>query len=275
MQMDLEAAVTVGRLTVDASLGRVDPAYTGTPNPDFLDFIVSRRHYLLYKATDQVFFMGGRFWKPYGILDANHSSVVKESLGWNFGSESYNLEAGYQQNLNVTGYADFGRPGDKDQIEQGGGGTVSLGFAHSYKAGVSYFYGTNDSGSRQVFGPWGLLGFTEHLYLNTENDFVLASPLSSPHTAGFATYNRLGYEWVQGFHTYLEQGFNQLELFQSASANPGPSIQVYGVGLLYYPRTHSEIEAVFKSAGTFRAVHGVYGLRLPFSCTTTCSAPMD
>jgi hypothetical protein len=80
MQMDLEGAVTVGKLTLDATVGRVDPTYIGNQNPGFTDYILSRRHFLLFQATDEIFVMGGRFWKPYGILDPNHSSTVKEYL---------------------------------------------------------------------------------------------------------------------------------------------------------------------------------------------------
>jgi len=104
---------------------------------------------------------------------------------------------------------------------------------------MSYFYGTTDAFSRHVFGPWGLLGFTDHFYLNTENDFVVSTLTgAATSTSGFASYNRLGYEWVQGFHTYLEQGYNLLDFTQSSG-----QLQTYGIGLLYYPRTHWEFEA--------------------------------
>ena len=241
MQMDLEAAVTVGKFTLDATLGRIDPSYIGNINPGFSDYILSRRHFLVFQATDEIFLMGGRFWKPYGILDANHSSTVKEYLGWNFGSESYNLEAGYTGgSLSLLGYVSFGRPDNTYyQIEKGEGATASIGFSNSYKAGLSFFHGYTDAYSRNVFGPWGLLGFNDHFYLNTENDFVLNTPTGADtSTTGFATYNRLGYEWVQGFHTYLEHGFNQLDLTQAST-----QIQIYGVGMLYYPRAHWEFEA--------------------------------
>jgi hypothetical protein len=244
MQADLEAAATVGKLTLDATVGRINPENYGIANPGFTDYIYSRRHFLLFQATDELFVMGGRFWKPFGILDPNHSSTVKESLGWNYGSESYNLEAGYSgSRFEVLAYGDFGRPDTRGgQIEQGGGLTASMGFLNTYKAGLSYFYGQTDFLKRHVFGPWGILGFTEHFYLRTENDFERRRTTASGKMAtGFATYNRLGYEWVQGFHTYLEQGFNQNDFDLDAGR-----LQVYGLGLLYYPRTHWEFEVTLQ-----------------------------
>jgi hypothetical protein len=239
MQLDVEAAVTVGKLTLDATVGRIDPSDYGIRDPGLIDHILSRRHFALYQLTDQFFVMGGRFWKPHGILDPNHSSTVKEGIGWNFGSESYNLEAGYTgELLSVLAYADFGRFGAAgDTIEKGGGATASVALGGTCKVGASYFYGTTDFSKRHVFGPWGILGFTEHFYLRTENDFVLATPAAGLSSTGFASYNRLGYELVQGVHTYLEQGYNQLDFDSDDSRQ-----QVYGVGLLYYPRTHWEFE---------------------------------
>lgn len=241
MQADLEAAVTLGRLTLDATIGRVSPENYGIRDPGALDYVYSRRHYLLFQATDEIHVMAGRFWRPHGILDPNHTSAVKQGLGWNFGSEPYLLQAGYTGgSLSVVAYGDFGRYGNgaPSESEQGGGATASLAFADTYKAGVSYYYGSTSSSERHVFGPWGILGFTEHVYLRTENDFIrTAATGSSPASAGFATYNRLGYELIQGVHAFGEQGYLQSNFDQDSTRQ-----QQYGVGMLYYPRTHWEFE---------------------------------
>lgn len=249
MQLDLEAAATVGKFTFDATLGRIDPADYGETNPGFTDHFASRRHYALFQATDEIFIMGGRFWKPFGVLDPNHSSVVKSGLGWNFGSESYNLEAGYVGSLaSLLVYGTLGRPDHAGlQVEKGGGATASVAVMSTHKIGASYFYGTKDRLSRHVFGPWAILGFTEHFYLRTENDFDRTTPKAgaAAATTGLASYNRLGYEFIQGVHGYVEHGFQQRDLSTDATRT-----QLYGLGLLYYPRVHWEFELDYQKRKT-------------------------
>jgi hypothetical protein len=244
MQLDLEAAVTLGKFTFDGTIGRDDPTYRGVQDPGFSDYVISRRHYVLFQASDEFFLMGGRFWKPYGILEPNHVSFVKRGLGWDFGSESYNIEAGYTgPTYSLMAYGDLGRPDNSLlQIEKGGGATGSVALNDTYKVGASYFYGKTDFGQRHVFGPWAILGFTEHFYLWSENDFVKNYPLpTGTITFGFANNSRLGYEFVQGFHGFIEQQFSQLDFAQDLTRR-----QIYGVGVLYYPRPHFEFEADYQ-----------------------------
>ena len=251
MQLDLEAAVKFGKFTVDASVGRDDPTLHGNANPAFGDWFVSRNHYILFQATDELFFMGGKYWKPYGILDANHSTLVKGGdgygLGWDYDSQSYNLQVGYQTNsYSLTAYADFGSPTTAyGPIEQGGGGTASVFFANSYKVGASFFYGTTDqplaigvpAGHRYVFGPWGILGFTEHFYLNTENNLVREFGTASILHQGFITTAGLATSGCRAFTPTSKR------VSRSNVNDNTTQVQYYGVGLLYYPRTHWEFEA--------------------------------
>lgn len=244
MQADLEAAATFGRFTVDATIGRDDPAAKNVKDPGFSDYLVSRRHYLLFQATDEIFVMGGRYWKPHGINDSRHISLTKRGLGWDFGTESYNIQVGYLGGrYNLTAYGDFGRPGDGGTaIEKGGGATGAVGIADAYKVGFSYFYGVTDFARRHVAGPWAILGFTERLYLRTEHDFVRSSSkFGGDATVGYVGETRLGYEFVQGVHAYAETQWGQLNLELDASRQ-----QFYGLGLLYYPRPHWEFEANYQ-----------------------------
>jgi hypothetical protein len=258
MQLDLEGAVTVGKLTMDATVGRDDPAFYGTRDPGFWDYLVSRRHYALLQLTDEFYVMGGRYWKPYGINDARHISVTKRGLGtragtgWDFGTESYNTQVGFQnERFSVTGFWDFGRFGDAGKaIEHGGGLTASIALHDTYKIGASYFNGATDSLRRNVFGPWAILGFTEHFYLRTEQDFVSSHDRPSQASAlGYFQDTRLGYELTQGFHVYGEQQYAVRDFSASDSRQ-----QIYGVGVLYYPRAHWELEANYRKIRV-EAVH--------------------
>jgi hypothetical protein len=240
MQMDLEAAATVGKLTLNATIGRDDPTSRGVTDPGFTDYLISRRHYALYQLTDEWHLLAGRSPKPFGILDPNHTSTTKKGLGWDFGTEPYLVQAGYSGELvQAVAYGSFGRFGDVSAgIEKGGGLTGSLGLGGRHKVGASYFYGTTEPQNRHVFGPWALLGFTERFYLRAEHDLFRTEARSSGKaTWGYGDNMRLGYEIVQGVHGFAEQQYLQTDFDQASGRK-----QVYGVGVLYYPRPHWEFE---------------------------------
>ncbi len=249
MQVDLEAAVTLGKFTFVGTFGRDSPLDKGVPNPTFSDYLTSRRHYAIYQLTDEIHVMAGKFQHPYGIIHPYHFTVTKQGLGWNFGSESYNLQVGYVgETYNLTAYGDAGRFDSPKyytfgaQVEKGGGLNLARIFGDSHKVGVSYFYGSTDLANRQVFGPWAILGFTEHFYLRTEHDFARTSAKNlATDSWSYQTTNRLGYEFFQGVHAYIDQEFQRKDLDL-----PFSQTDAYGVGFLYYPRVHWEFEVSYQ-----------------------------
>lgn len=112
--------------------------------------------------------------------------------------------------------------------------------ANTYKVGASYFYGHNDLANRHVFGPWGILGITSRIFLLTEFDFQrnYAFDFTEPQW-GFANYNRLDFEPLQGLHTFGTAEFSKLNF-----SDPGSRLERYGLGIQFFPRPHFEFEVM-------------------------------
>jgi hypothetical protein len=95
--------------------------------------------------------------------------------------ESYNLEVSYVGDpFNVIATGIFGRPDDPStQRDVGASLWTAYNITDHDKIGLSFFYGKTDFNHRQVFGPWGILGITNHLYIMTEGDFQAYTPTSN------------------------------------------------------------------------------------------------
>src|SRR6185437_1051005 len=115
----------------------------------------------------------------------------------------------------------------------------------SSKVGLSYLYGTDDFLERSVFGPFGILGFSEQLYLLTETDFQALTPKTSPGYNpvqwGFASTNRFGYMPIQGLNLIASIEFGRLNF-----ALPSTLQQRYGAGVWWFPRPHLHVSLEYQ-----------------------------
>lgn len=240
MQGDIEASATYKKFTLDASLGYEDKTLDTTA----LDHLISRTHYIMYQPTDEYEIRFGRFFPNFGINTPDHVIPTKADLGWDEGQETYNLELGLindKWNVFVTGI--FGRPDHASyNREMGFMMNPSYAVGDTYKVGLSYEYGTASAYTRNVGGPWGILGFTKHFFLLTEWD-LQQQTLSANSTSqiGGVDYNRLDYEFVQGFHVYLTQDYSQLDFSSFSSTHNS-----YGIGVQFFPRSHFEFNASYQ-----------------------------
>jgi len=251
MQADAEAAATVGKFTVDATLGKQFFA-DDDPHPA-IQYLTSRRHYLLYHATDQWNVRAGRFPMAYGIHTPDHFISTKRDLGWDEGSETYNLEgswigdnADFFMTVNL-GRLDFLGVNDPTSptSERGFALRGSYTLSSTYKMGASYFFGTTPQiANRHVYGPYLILGFTPHFFLLSEADLQNYLPKlanGSQSTFGFVTYNRLDYEWFQGFHTFVTGEVSRLDFSRPESLG-----NAFGGGIQFFPRPHFEMQLVYQ-----------------------------
>ena len=251
MQADLEAAAHVNKWYLDAALGYENK----TADTSIPDHLISRRHFLNYRPTDELSFRAGRFLPNFGINTADHIIPTKRNLGWDEGLETYNLEAawiGEKYGLFVTG--DLGRP-DKPSYhrEQGIAITPSIAIADTYKVGGSYFYGNSQDSTRSVGGPWGILGFSHSVFLLTEWDIQHNSSKTGAFQTqtGMVNYQRLDYEMIQGLHVYLTQDFSQLDFHDPRSLSNS-----YGLGTQWFPRPHFEFNLSWQKLRTLSVTEG-------------------
>ena len=241
MQADVEIAATTGDFTFLGTLGKtndIDP-------PKFVDHFMSRRHFVIYHphSKEELYFRAGRFQKAFGVNLPDHLVSTKQGLGWNYGTETYNLEAAWiDSNKDIFLTAVLGRP-DNPDLNREKGASLKAGYnlGDTHKLGFSYFYGRNSGSSRHVFGPYALLGLRKDLFFLAEVDFQNNRPNGSNALWGWANYGRLDYEIVQGLHVYLAQDLLKSDFKDGQSVS-----QSLGGGIQFFPRPHFEFLGTYQ-----------------------------
>lgn len=229
MQADVEGAVTKGKFTVDATFGY---------QTEFL----SRRHFVQYKADDHWSFRAGRFQKAFGVHVPDHILEVRKGLGWDEGTETYNLEAAYfTEGGEVFATAQLGRP-DKPSLNEEKGAVLrgALNFGDRTKVGLSYFYGSRTGQSRHVGGPYAIVGFGTHAFLLAEID-LQNQKTGATSATGAASYLRFGYEPIQGLVPYVSHEYSQSDF-----SNGNTRRVLYTGGLQWFPRPHFELIGAYQ-----------------------------
>jgi hypothetical protein len=231
MQADLEAALTHGKFTADATLGI-----------GFQKELLSRRHYVQYKPSDHWSFRAGRFYKAFGVRLPDHIVEIRRGLGWDQNQETYNLEAAYFTDGGeafLTGQ--LGRP-DKPALneEKGAAFRGAFNLGDRTKIGASYFYGTRPGERRHVAGPYAILGLSPHWFVLAEMDFQNRA-VGAASTTGAATYVRMGYEVYPGVVPWIAHEYSQLD-FKTADTRR----VLYTGGLQWFPRPHFELLGAYQ-----------------------------
>ena len=256
MQSDVEAygnvlAGTKQQLWIGGSLG----VEKKDQNADKFDFI-SRRHYVNYRPADELSFRAGRFMPQYGLNVPDHIPFFRDQTGREPGTDTYNLEAAYigdKWNAFIT--AIFGRPDDPSvsaSYEKGAALNASYAFWDRNRAGLSYYRGDSDSKTRDLAGPYAMIGITEKLYWLSEIDWQWLSDKSSAiEQRGWATYNRVGYEVAKGLIPYAVHEYQFLNDQSWVSRGEG-----VGIGVQWLPRPHLELNAAWEKRRQPAAAEG-------------------
>ena len=117
MQADLNGRVVLwGGLSFAATAGlrgqqRANQEFVPFQNyqPIYTSRLVSREHFLMWQPSPQgLYARAGRFFAPFGLRMAEHTTYVRRDLGFNQLEESYNLSGGYVTTpweLHVTAFA--------------------------------------------------------------------------------------------------------------------------------------------------------------------------
>ena len=196
----------------------------------------------MYRPTETTSIRVGKFLTDYGVYFPEHSIATRGGIGFDAGDETYNLEYGYQgENWSGSVTADLGRPEDASMMrEKGAAATAGWNPNDHSKIGWSSYFGTLNSTSRELTGPYALLGFTPTFYVEGEVDLQFSQPAQGKANQGLFTYERVGYELIQGVQLYLmQQTF--IRSFQGMNTLPfGMTNRLYGVGpgIYWFPRPH-------------------------------------
>lgn len=237
MQFDAEVAAFFKNFTAVTTVGFVKKDDGSTYEYE----LGSRRHYLMLRPTKTLAIRAGKFLPNFGLNIPDHIVSTKRNLNFDQGSESYNAELSYiDQKVNIFATGIFGRP-DRTRLNKEKGASLSANYAiwNKLKIGGSYFYGKNNRWKRHIWGLSGILGFTQHLYLLSEWDFQKSRSLrsaASTYQWGRFTYNKLGYEFIKGIHTFFAYDMAKTDIKEELSKSYS-----FGPGLLWYPRPHYEL----------------------------------
>ena len=233
MQADVEAAAESGRFTLVLSAGARPPT-APEAGPLF-----SRRHYLSYKFSETLTLRGGRFYPAFGIMLPDHAALIRKNLVWDQALETYNLEISkIAEGYDAYATWVLGRP-DFTALNRESGLTLSssLALGGKSKLGASYYYGAGALSSHHIFGPYAILGFTDHFFALMQASGVRTfnSNFDNPQWGG-VSYVRLNYELMQGFHVFATQEYSQLDLTNAQTIS-----SQLGVGTQLFPRPHFEL----------------------------------
>jgi hypothetical protein len=245
MQTALEAAVTVGPITADASYFA----------PDAMNHVHGEltHFFLLGSVTDTVQVKAGRFLPAFGVNDPNHTLSPRQNLGFGYGSERNAVETHYsgEQWHLAGGYSVSRAESQVRDKERAGNLQIEKFFLDKYRVGVSLWAGEGDLQKRWLASIHGILGFTEKLYLSDETTWQNAKakfgPIEGPLTTGVYHFDRLGYEIFQGFHmTAIE------DVSVTNVALPNTLTVLLGGGPVWYPRPHFEANLIYSQRKILR-----------------------
>lgn len=237
MQADVETGIDTEKLAIIVTAGFRSSQSVGA-SQNLTEFF-SRRHYVLYRFSDSWSARAGKFPFSFGLNEPDHITATRRGLGWDEGTESYNVEFNLQQEklqATISGVSDTtdNRGAKHDKAIALTSNTL---IGEHSKAGFSLYSGEQDLYRRIVFGPQWILQLTPSLFLNSEFFWqrkVLKIP-NSNQLSGYATFHRLGYELTKGLVPFLQ--FDRADLDDTDTTQ---RFTTYGGGIQWLPYSHFE-----------------------------------
>jgi hypothetical protein len=245
MQASLEAGIQAGPFTAVAAFGK--------PNRQNQIEAEFTRFYLLSNPLDTIQFKIGRFVPAFGINLPHHTLPTRQSLGFGYDSDRNAMEAHWsgEQWHGAISASQSRLKSRVAEVERGASFQLERFFLDQYRLGFSVWNGESDRQKRWIGSLHGILGFTEHFYYLGE--FAMQSKRSknaqnSDRETGIFRFGRLGYEITKGVHLLALEELSKTNLSNSNSLSVS-----YGVGALWYPRPHFELELTFNQRKILQA----------------------
>lgn len=234
MQADFEVGADTEKFAVISTFGfRANDA-----SKDLKEFF-SRRHYVLYRFSEQIVGRVGKFMQSFGLNGPDHITATRRGLGWDQGTESYNLEMNYiGESFNHSLTLISNSPEEKSVKKDQG---VSLNsiylWRNNSRLGLSAYQGRQSDFERTVLGPYFTISLTKNLFLDSE--FFLQDKLvkaTSEHQKGYATFSRLGYEALKGLTPFVQYDRSYLD-----DSDRSSQFDSYGLGVQWLPYSHFDL----------------------------------
>jgi hypothetical protein len=237
MQADLELGVDLDKFVGVVTFGKRAKDRTSRDLNEYF----SRQHYIMYRASDETNIRAGKFMFSFGLNGPDHITATRRGLGWDQGSESYNLEFSYLAEKHSHYITFISSSPEENAMKRDNGVAISsaLSIFENSKVGLSAYYGEQNAYKRYVAGPFWIYSFTKSLFLSSELFYQNKKPLLIDSSSGYATFHRLSYEATKGFFPFIQ--FDRSYLDTNDSSNRFDS---YGIGAQWLPRPHFELMAV-------------------------------
>ena len=181
----------------------------------------------------------GKFSPRYGLMIADHTSFIKQSLGFGLGDEQNQVDATWTtEKFEIAGSYIFDRvPGMTLN--------AMIPVKETMQVGMSYRSQNAPDFTTHTDGLFAGLGFSDATYLLAEVDrqttALDAGPQELPRTSTtWVTYTKLGHEVSRGIVTYVQ---HQVEFKESAGNTQRRDS--FGLGIQVFPRPHFEIDAYY------------------------------
>ena len=231
MEADYEVGADLEKFALVSTFG-----FRSNDSSQDLKEFFSRRHYGLYRFTDQIVGRIGKFMQSFGLNGPDHITATRRGLGWDQGSESHNLEMNYiAESFNHTLTLISNSPEEKSvKKDQGASINSSYYWKNNSRIGLSAYRGGQSDFDRIVFGPYATISLTEKLFLNSEF-FVQEKTIKSDSSRqkGYATFSRLGYEAVKGLTPFVQFDRSYLD-----NSDRNMQFDSSGLGVQWLPYPH-------------------------------------
>jgi hypothetical protein len=261
MQADLSARLGTDVISAVASVGlravpRQPEVNSGSVARSRAVPILSREHYVIFRPEKTPYYVrGGRFFPPYGLRLADHTTYIRRHLGFDLEEEPYGVSAGAVDEgweAHATGYV-------KDPLHAGGPGELGAAALGELRVGIAALglsgrAGFTAVGRRLEAGPYGKVWLEDlKLLMMAEVDGVhqrFSGVPGAPSRVQLATY--LGPVWIplRG----LSVGAAYQAFVEDASV-AGTARQAVDVWASWLPISHVEVmlSARTQGIGTTRA----------------------
>lgn len=243
MEANLQAAVTLQKLTVFGSVGQIHQANQS------LEMKLTK-YCFSYQYSDELSFRVGRYIPVYGLNIPQHNYFIRRNLSFGPGSERDALDLQYNgENYNlVLGVSKSLLESSVRDEEQAINIQLQKNINDQHKVGLNYWYGEALNYKNIVLGMQTVMGWTEHFYTLAEFDHQWKKDNYDVEEKSINELVKLGYEFEKGIH---------LQLVQEWSNSVNDDVSNYGIGLTWYPRPHFEIETLYSKKMSAASTTGV------------------
>lgn len=196
---------------------------------------LSERHYLLWEVSESSQFRGGKFRQHFGINDPNHTRLVKQALGFDANSETYNLE--------FTRFYPWGEVntsvglGDFTESKS----NLVLNYTH-YAGGNSRIGGSLLIGRRRgLFGLNGVFPLGNRGFALSEANYERKNRPTGDGKDALYSSHLYGYRFFKGGVGHLVFEHGQADLSDGNTLTTAP-----GAGFRFLPLPHVELNLEYQ-----------------------------